>query len=208
MTKKKYNQNYYFINQYKIKGKRITSLPNFSINNARSTKYRASKLDLTPEWVDLEEIKIIYEDCPKGFHVDHIIPLQGNLATGLHTKHNLQYLEALENTTKKNIFEPYYEMLSQNFDKIYKENIYIYVINSEKIEKFIFLNNQSFDNEFLFIPIDINSKIAEELEPKCIPEFVIFNGKNMLGKIFGFENLLDFDKMITEIIFQYNSASI
>lgn len=206
-NKKEYNQNYYFNNQWKIKSKKLTSIPNYSINNARSTKYRVSKLSLTPKWANLNEIKSIYKDCPDGFHVDHIIPLQGKFAIGIHAKYNLQYLVAIENTTKKNNFEPYFEILNQKTNKIYKQDVYIYIINSEKIEKFIFLNNQDFESKFIFIYIDIDSLEAEELEPKCIPEFVVFSSKNIIGKIYGYENLIDFKNMLYEIVFQYNSAS-
>jgi hypothetical protein len=59
-----------------------------------------------PSWANLEEIKKIYKNCPKGYHVDHIIPLQGVLVSGLHIESNLQYLLAEENIKKSNIFNP------------------------------------------------------------------------------------------------------
>ena len=72
---------------------------------ARSALRRASKLQRTPEWVNLEEIKKIYKKCPIGYHVDHIIPLQGELVSGLHIAENLQYLTAQDNLAKSNKFE-------------------------------------------------------------------------------------------------------
>lgn len=66
---------------------------------------RAKKLDRTPSWSQTEEIKDFYSKCPEGFHVDHIVPLQGTLVSGLHVIENLQYLPAKENLAKQNKFE-------------------------------------------------------------------------------------------------------
>ena len=65
---------------------------------------RAQKLKATPKWANLEEVKNTYKNCPKGYHVDHIIPLQGKNVCGLHVEYNLQYLSASENVKKSNSF--------------------------------------------------------------------------------------------------------
>lgn len=58
-----------------------------------------------PKWADISKIKEIYYNCPEGYHVDHIVPLQGTLVSGLHVEYNLQYLLAEDNLKKHNKFE-------------------------------------------------------------------------------------------------------
>lgn len=71
---------------------------------ARSAKYRASLSERIPVWADLNEIAEFYKNCPEGYHVDHIIPLNGDSVSGLHVISNLQYLPAAENIKKSNKF--------------------------------------------------------------------------------------------------------
>lgn len=72
---------------------------------AANSNYRAKKLQRTPKWANLEKIREIYKNCPEGYHVDHIIPLQGEKVSGLHVPENLQYLTAEENLSKSNKYE-------------------------------------------------------------------------------------------------------
>jgi len=58
-----------------------------------------------PPWADIEKIKEIYKNCPDGMHVDHIIPICGEIVSGLHVEYNLQYLTAKENLEKNNAFD-------------------------------------------------------------------------------------------------------
>jgi hypothetical protein len=83
--------------------------------NAAVAKRKAAKLNRTPKWTtetDLWMIDEIYElsalrtkltgvKC----QVDHIIPLQGKLVSGLHVPSNLQVITATENKIKGNRFE-------------------------------------------------------------------------------------------------------
>ncbi len=72
------------------------------VHRAANAKRRAIKLKATPKWADLEAIKEIYKNCPPGYHVDHEIPLQGELVCGLHVHKNLKPIPAAENLSKSN----------------------------------------------------------------------------------------------------------
>lgn len=70
---------------------------------------RARLESATPKWANLESIKSIYQDCISitkqtgiPYHVDHIIPLNGKLVSGLHIETNLQIIPAKENLSKRN----------------------------------------------------------------------------------------------------------
>lgn len=81
--------------------------------NYREAKRRSEKLQRTPAWSDLDRIREIYAGCPSGFHVDHIIPLNGEKVSGFHVPENLQYLPAAVNTQKSNKFEPQIQTSNQ-----------------------------------------------------------------------------------------------
>ena len=69
-------------------------------------KRRSAKLNRTPAFANLDNIKQIYYHCPKNKVVDHEIPLQGKTVSGLHVETNLQYITPSENGAKSNSFEP------------------------------------------------------------------------------------------------------
>lgn len=69
---------------------------------ASVNKRRAAKLNAIVAWTNLEKIKEKYKNCPKGYHVDHYFPLQGENVCGLHVENNLQYLPASKNISKGN----------------------------------------------------------------------------------------------------------
>lgn len=74
--------------------------------SSRVSKRRSKLLGSTPEWADMEAIREFYKGCPKGYHVDHIIPLQNGVFPSVHSLENLQYLPAQENFSKRNNVDP------------------------------------------------------------------------------------------------------
>lgn len=69
-------------------------------------KREAAKKQRTPLWADINAIKEFYLNVPEGYEVDHIVPIQGTLASGLHVVHNLQYLTRIDNIKKRHFFVP------------------------------------------------------------------------------------------------------
>lgn len=77
-----------------------------------AAKRRTTKLNRTPDWADMEAIRAVYaraqaisRETGIPHHVDHAIPLQGKLVSGLHVHNNLQILTGSENSKKHNHFE-------------------------------------------------------------------------------------------------------
>lgn len=102
---------------------------NMNVERARASAYRknnsdkvnfftairrAAKINATPIWLSQEqklEIKNLYKKAKEitvatgtQHVVDHIVPLQGKIVTGLHVPWNLQILTASENNAKHNKF--------------------------------------------------------------------------------------------------------
>jgi 5-methylcytosine-specific restriction endonuclease McrA len=83
---------------------------------AKAKFYRNRKASRTPKWLsdsDLWMIEEAYELASlrtkiTGFkwHVDHVLPLQGKLVSGLHTPYNLQVIPGRINQSKGNAFTP------------------------------------------------------------------------------------------------------
>lgn len=100
--KKQKNSNYYVNN--KDRYHKVYIQEHRAEYNARNAKRRSIRLQRTPSWANLDKIKDFYLKCPIGYHVDHIVPLQGDTVSGLHVEYNLQYLTASENMSKGNKF--------------------------------------------------------------------------------------------------------
>lgn len=84
---------------------------------AKDRNREISKLKRTPVWTseqDRKYIEYLYnfsrnisEYLGKSYHVDHIIPLQGKLVSGLHVPSNLQVIPAKLNLQKGNKWQIY-----------------------------------------------------------------------------------------------------
>jgi hypothetical protein len=87
---------------------------NKGIVSANRRKHQAAKIQRTPAWLsdfDKLKIKCLYQvaamrtkESGQMWHVDHTIPLQGKLVSGLHVPSNLRVVTALENMQKNNAY--------------------------------------------------------------------------------------------------------
>ena len=101
--------------QWNAERKKAYKSKNKHLINANSSKRRAALLQRIPIWqTEFDELKIkcIYSVAAmlsrvnnEPWTVDHIIPLQGKIVSGLHVPNNLQVMRARENEAKRNKYE-------------------------------------------------------------------------------------------------------
>lgn len=101
--------------QWNAERKKVYKRANKHIVNASSSKRRAALLQRIPVWqteFDVLKIQCIYSIAAmlskvngELWAVDHIIPLQGKIVSGLHVPSNLQVIRARENEAKRNKYE-------------------------------------------------------------------------------------------------------
>jgi hypothetical protein len=107
---------YYYANHEQSKKKQLSRQKLKPERAAAATaKRRALKLQRTPAWLtefDKLKIKCVYSvaamltrENKESWHVDHIIPLQGDLVSGLHVPSNLKVIRGAENIAKHNKYE-------------------------------------------------------------------------------------------------------
>ena len=114
--KRELNREYKKRNKAKVnKNTRLYKQRNRGVTNANTAKRRAAQLQRTPKWLtplDFVHIQLFY-DCAAAmtkeigipFEVDHIIPLQGELISGLHVPSNLQVITEKDNESKGNNYK-------------------------------------------------------------------------------------------------------
>lgn len=79
--------------------------------NSIAAKRRAALRDRIPAWSDLKAIEEVYRDASEfrqaglEVDVDHFIPLQGELVSGLHVPGNLRVILSSVNRSKSNRFD-------------------------------------------------------------------------------------------------------
>ena len=107
---------YYYADHEKSKSKQLIRqklrLPKVAAYEALR---RSEKLKRTPAWLtDFDKLKIqcfysvasmLTRENKEPWHVDHIVPLQGELVSGLHVPNNLQFMRGVDNISKHNNFE-------------------------------------------------------------------------------------------------------
>ena len=84
------------VNKYK------NSILGKGTHRSNYAKRRVALLKRIVPWTNLKTIKEFYKNCPIGYNVDHIVPLQGVNVSGLHVLNNLQYLTMSQNLSKGN----------------------------------------------------------------------------------------------------------
>lgn len=79
---------------------------------AATKRREAAIVRATPKWADFDKVLALYREAAAlrrlgvDCEVDHIIPLQGATASGLHCEFNLQIVLSVDNRRKRNKVDP------------------------------------------------------------------------------------------------------
>jgi hypothetical protein len=114
----KENNPVYAENQREDKRKYRKSEKGKGISYSMVALHRQRKYQQTPENCNHDLLRLIYDNSPKDYHVDHILPLSKG---GLHEPNNLQYLPAKINLQKNNSLNFNYEIYAIRWQDIIVE---------------------------------------------------------------------------------------
>ncbi len=112
---RKYFEEYHVLNrERKIRIACTWQSNNKDKSNYNKRKNEIKRMKRLPSWITKEEFKQIealykkakdlFKETGNEYHVDHIIPLNGKLVSGLHVLSNLQVILAKDNLSKSNRF--------------------------------------------------------------------------------------------------------
>lgn len=98
-------RNYYEQNAEIIRARsRAWARDNPGRRKANEYARRAQKKQALPTWLTVEqkkEMEQLWQKCPEGHQVDHIVPLSSPVVCGLHVPWNLRIITAEENNSKR-----------------------------------------------------------------------------------------------------------
>jgi hypothetical protein len=97
----RYKNNLEFAEKIKKQSREWPNINRAAYRN-KMARRRARLNQAMPSWVNKNLILEVFKTCPKGYHVDHIVPLNGKNVCGLHVHWNLQHLPASKNLSKGN----------------------------------------------------------------------------------------------------------
>lgn len=93
-------------------GRTVSDEHRRAVKSAGAARRRATEMQRTPAWADRSAIAAVYAEAHRlgattgiPHQVDHEIPLQGRLVSGLHVHNNLRAIPAVANAHKHNRFE-------------------------------------------------------------------------------------------------------
>lgn len=138
-TRKESSRKYYLANKERIDEKNRQWLKNHPTRNSEymknlrktnpgyiKTRERLNALKRKQRFIFkylLSRIEEFYKAAPENTVIDHIIPLQGKIVSGLHVPWNFQYLTVKENNFKRNNFDGTYNNDSWKIKYKEKENV-------------------------------------------------------------------------------------
>jgi hypothetical protein len=100
--------------KWKVIRKKHRAAPRVQAEHTASIMWaHAAKMNRVPSWADREKIELAYkvarylqDGTGVRMSVDHIVPMQGKLVSGLHVHENLRPLPWAVNKLKHNTFPP------------------------------------------------------------------------------------------------------